>query len=779
VILVKPDEVSTDHYGVLVPFLTPDGVEAALQRRLTVQEALLELSQLALESGDFDKVMHVAAERLAEIQGVDVATFTEIVDGYQIARASVGPSDRLTGIRFPIEPGTPTAYAVESGTPVLVEHLPTDSRFGGSVHLDEIGYVSGLILKVPALDGPYGLLSIWTREPRKFSEADVDFVQAVAKLAGGAIARSQVELSWEKSAREKDRRLHYERALSQCAGALLGDDHPTSVETSLRALMESANASFGYVRWQGGHKDSAPSVRIHLQGPSDELDRYWDAISWDDLPTLRDPLSVCQPVAVKVSDLPPREAALLLAAPQVIGSMVDIPIVINGVWGGTLGLGDQSEGRDWDHEEIQTLQMAASLLASWWQRRDTAGRLEGALESRNSSLRLEHAVATASQVLSRATRTEDMEPALEALLEGTDASCVFVERNVFDVEKRFCSRVEAMARRPGAGYDPRYWDMMPWDRMPTSRESLSQGREIVLTAATLDGPEALTYADSDVRSEINVPIMVDGLWEGLIGISDERTSRTWDDEVQMLRTAADMIASFWHRLESSRRVHELMKSKDEFIASISHELRTPLTAIVGLAQSLADPANSLATTDSAEFIQIIAEQSAEMSAIVQDLLVVARTDIGQVTIRPIEVDLRVELDASIRGLRFDRRDGLQITGKAAAMADPSRVRQIIRNLLVNASRYGGPQIKVHIHEAQAHSELVVSDNGPGISLDDQGRIFEPYERAHERQGQPASVGLGLTVSRQLARLMGGNLYYSHVDGWSAFTLELPGRHPQA
>ena len=209
-----------------------------------------------------------------------------------------------------------------------------------------------------------------------------------------------------------------------------------------------------------------------------------------------------------------------------------------------------------------------------------------------------------------------------------------------------------MARRPGAGYDPRYWDMMPWDRMPTTQEALSQGREIVLTAETLEGPEALTYAESEVRSEIDVPIMVDGQWEGLIGISDERTSRTWDDELQMLRTTADMIASFWHRLESSRRLQDLMKSKDEFVASISHELRTPLTAIVGLAQSLADPTNSLATTESTEFIQIIAEQSAEMSAIVQDLLVVARTDIGQVTIRPIDIDLRVEVDASIRGLRL-------------------------------------------------------------------------------------------------------------------------------
>lgn len=760
-----------------VLFPTPDGVEVALNRRLTEQEALLELSQLALESGDRDKVMQVAAERLAEIQGIDSVTFSEVVDpGYESARARVGPSDRPIGTRQPIDPGTPTAYALEVGTPLLVEHLPTDPRFPSRGHPEENGYISGLVVVVPALNGTFGLLSLWTRQPRKFSADEVHFVQTVARLIGGVIARSEVELGWEEASKEKDRRLQNERALSKCAGVLLGDYHPTSVETSLRALMEAANATFGYVRWQDGHKDSAPSVRIHRHGPSNELDRYWNAISWDDLPTLRDQLKLGRPIAVKVSSLSAPEAALLLAAPQVIGSMLDIPIVINGVWAGTLGLGDQSETRDWDPEEIQTFQVAASLLSSWWQRRDTAGRLEGALESRNSSLRLEHAVATASQVLSRATRTEDMEPALEALLEGTDASCVFVERNVFDLEQRFCSRVEAMARRPGAGYDPRYWDMMPWDRMPTSRESLSQGREIVLTAATLDGPEALTYADSDVRSEINVPIMVDGHWEGLIGISDERTSRTWDDEVQMLRTAADMIASFWHRMESSRRVHELMKSKDEFIASISHELRTPLTAIVGLAQSLADPANSLATTDSAEFIQIIAEQSAEMSAIVQDLLVVARTDIGQVTIRPIEVDLRVELDASVRGLRFDRREDLQISGDAAAMADPSRVRQIIRNLLVNASRYGGPQIKVRIEEANEHSVLEVSDNGPGISLEDQGRIFEPYERAHERQGQPASVGLGLTVSRQLARLMGGNLFYNHVDGWSTFTLELPRRN---
>jgi signal transduction histidine kinase len=760
---------------VSAPVSIGDAVEVALRRRLSEQEALVELSHLALESGDRDKVMQVAAERLAKIQDTDVVTFSELSEpGYLTIRAVAGPSGHRRGTRHPIGVGTAAALTLEGGVPVLVEHLPTDPRFAGSSHPGTTGDVSGLTVAVPVPHGIYGLLSLWTRSERQFSPDDVHFVQAVARVVGGIVTRGEVEWRLSDALKEKDRRLHNERALSRCAGALLGDYNPASIEISLRALMESANASFGHVDWQDDQNDlMPPRVRLLRNGPSEELDRHWDAISWDDLPTLRDQLARGNPVAVSVSDLPSQEASFLLTGPQQIGSKIDIPILIDGVWAGTLGLGDQSERRVWDHEEIQMLQMAASLLSSWWQRRDTASRLEGALESRNNSLRLEHAVATASQILSRATNPADMEPALEAILEGTDASCVFVERNVFDPKSGFCSRVEAVAKRPGAGYDPRYWDMMPWDRMPTSQEALSQGREIVVTADTLEGAEALTYAESEVLSEIDVPIMVDGKWEGLIGISDERISRTWGDELQMLRTTADMIASFWHRLDSSRRLQELMKSKDEFVASISHELRTPLTAIVGLAQSLADPNNSLVSTDSTEFIQIIAEQSAEMSAIVQDLLVVARSDIGQVTIRPIDVDLRVEVEASIRGLRSDRRSDLQVTGAAAATADPVRVRQVIRNLLANASRYGGQQIRVLIEEGHDRSVVIISDDGPGVPVEDQERIFQPYERAHERHGQTASVGLGLTVSRQLARLMGGDLSYAHRDGWSAFTLELP------
>ncbi|MGH8927619.1 MAG: GAF domain-containing protein [Acidimicrobiia bacterium] len=749
-------------------------VEVALSRRLTEQEALVELSELALEGGDPDRVMQVAAERLVKIQEVEVVVFNELVDpGHMVARALVGPVEDQIGVRYRIDPRTSDGYALHNGVPVLVEHLPSDPRFPGESPLGEMGWISGMNIVIPSPNGVYGLLGLWTKEPRRFSAEDVHFVQAVANLVGGVVTRTEVENRLAEAVREKDRRLRNERAISKCAQALLGDNNPAAVETSLRALMESTNASFGYVDWLDRKDGSIPSVRRDRQGRCEALDRYWEQVSWDDLPTLRDRLVEGNPVAVKVSELPPHEAAVFLTGPELVASEIDIPIMINGKWAGTVGLGDQSESRIWEPAEVQTLQMAGSLLASWWERRDYAERLEEVLASRDRSLRLEQAVAAASQVLTRAAHPDDIQPALEALLEGTDASSVFVERNVADPIHGFCSKVQAVAQRPGAGYDPRYWDMMPWDRMPTTRAVLAQGREMVLSADTLEGAEAATYAGSAVKSEIDVPIVVDGHWEGLIGLSDERMTRTWDDELQMLRTAADMIASFWRRLDSTRRLEELMASKDEFIASISHELRTPLTAVVGLAEALADPANRLPGKEAGEFIQIIAEQSAEMSAIVQDLLVVARSDIGRVTIRPIELDLRVEVEASIRGLRPDRRSLLAVTGQARAVADPVRVRQIVRNLLANAGRYGGPHIRVQLEERSERSVVMLMDDGPGIAASDWERIFQPYERAHERDGQPAAVGLGLTVSRQLARLMGGSLYYDHKDGWSTFTLELP------
>ena len=107
-----------------------------------------------------------------------------------------------------------------------------------------------------------------------------------------------------------------------------------------------------------------------------------------------------------------------------------------------------------------------------------------------------------------------------------------------------------------------------------------------------------------------------------------------------------------------------------------------------------------------------------------------------------------------------------------AWADPLRVRQIMRNLLTNAIKYGGEKIVVGVRATGDTARLVVADDGGGVAVDESDLIFERYYRSDRSPTQPGSVGIGLAVSRQLAELMGGRLQYVHGDP-PRFELSLP------
>jgi two-component system sensor histidine kinase ChiS len=105
------------------------------------------------------------------------------------------------------------------------------------------------------------------------------------------------------------------------------------------------------------------------------------------------------------------------------------------------------------------------------------------------------------------------------------------------------------------------------------------------------------------------------------------------------------------------------------------------------------------------------------------------------------------------------------------MADPRRVRQILRNLLTNAQRYGGPRRRVITGSLLDRVWLEVRDNGTGIPGEEASSIFEPYVTGNS--GVTGSVGLGLAVARQLAELMSGSLEYERSAGETVFRLLLP------
>lgn len=256
-----------------------------------------------------------------------------------------------------------------------------------------------------------------------------------------------------------------------------------------------------------------------------------------------------------------------------------------------------------------------------------------------------------------------------------------------------------------------------------------------------------------------VPILVAGLITSLLAAAvfhQYRTKRRTEHELNRLR--------------------ELTRAKDQFLASVSHELRTPLTGVLGFAELLRSDHAELTNEERHAMIASVAGEASDLAAIIDDLLVAARSELDLLAITQVPVSLRAQLAQVVEAADSSVRDCVEIVGETTrpAMGDPGRVRQIIRNLLTNATRYGGGQIEIRFSATDDLVHVDVADNGPGVPDDESQRIFEPYHRVHQSNGtQPAALGIGLSVARHLARLMDGDVVYRRQGGWSVFRLSLP------
>jgi signal transduction histidine kinase len=269
--------------------------------------------------------------------------------------------------------------------------------------------------------------------------------------------------------------------------------------------------------------------------------------------------------------------------------------------------------------------------------------------------------------------------------------------------------------------------------------------------------------------------MVQELGE-LVGTLERRVQ----DRTVELEAAAATQLTLIEELEAKNRemalihneLEKLVRSKDEFLGSVSHELRTPLASVVGFAAELRDRYEDFDPEQRRELLGLIADQGQDMAHIINDLLVAARADTDSLVVKMEPVDLDAEIEAVLQQTP-DVAVGRDVPAAGVVvLADSGRLRQILRNLLTNAGRYGGPDVKVSVSERAAEALVSVIDNGSGIPESEWETIFDPYSRSHHREGQPASVGLGLTVSRLLARKMGGDLTYRYVDRRSVFELVL-------
>ncbi|WP_047790791.1 ATP-binding protein [Tenacibaculum mesophilum] len=251
-----------------------------------------------------------------------------------------------------------------------------------------------------------------------------------------------------------------------------------------------------------------------------------------------------------------------------------------------------------------------------------------------------------------------------------------------------------------------------------------------------------------------------------------------------------ILNDFWRsqhyrqELESANAVtSSLLKSREQLISMVSHDLRTPLSTITGFSELLQ---KSITSTKEKNYVVHIQNASVYMGQLVGDLLEFSKLENSKITIETIPFDLKRNIEEvanSAKSLVQNKPISINVNHdeniNSLIVSDPFRIKQILYNLVTNACKFtkeGSITIKSKLRSVKEkkYIEIRVIDTGVGIGKDEQEKVFKEFTQAHEKENRQNGFGLGLTISRRLAELLGGSLtLQSSLGKGSIFSLFVP------
>jgi len=344
-------------------------------------------------------------------------------------------------------------------------------------------------------------------------------------------------------------------------------------------------------------------------------------------------------------------------------------------------------------------------------------------------------------------------------------------------------------------------DQLPLDAPVPLAEVARDGEPRFLSSE----PELASYPawgaamiGAGARAAAIVPVWANGELRGVLGLAWAEPRVFDEDERAFVLTLGVMCAQAIMRAhlraaerEAREAAEQANRSKARFVATISHELRTPMNAILGYTQLVADGIDGPGGAIQRAHLGRVRASGQHLLGLIEDLLGFARVEAGEEVVHAETVLLgdiaeqSLELVGPLAELK-----GLRIRVERPAEpvelhTDLRKLRQILVNVLANAVKFSDTgdvvlRLRLEGHAAAARVRFEVTDSGRGIAPAEHERIFEPFWRGDPSARHSAgSTGLGLSVARQLARLLGGDLIVarSAVGQDSTFVADLPVRYP--
>lgn len=230
-----------------------------------------------------------------------------------------------------------------------------------------------------------------------------------------------------------------------------------------------------------------------------------------------------------------------------------------------------------------------------------------------------------------------------------------------------------------------------------------------------------------------------------------------------------------------RRRKNIDLAKSEVISAVAHELRSPLTSVKGFTSTLLRRWDRMDDEMKKHLLLTINTDADRVTRLIGELLDISRLESGRLELKKQMVDLKELAERSMARVQVQAEDReIELVEWAPAIpetyADPDKIEQVLTNLLENAIKYGG-EGTVRVSGALENEDIIIAvdDDGPGISEDDRGRIFDKFARSQTaKAGDPSGTGLGLYISRGIVRAHGGDISVgSSSMGGARFAFSIP------